>query len=72
MRSREQIQKEMNKGDYDRVAYIIGVTPRTVRAVIYNERKDYHGIVEAFNKLIDQRNQLQTDLRNQTIKSKVA
>ena len=61
MKTFEEIRKLKRYGDYLIIANAVGCSIRNVRAVIRKERKDRYRIQEAFTRLIEQREKLESD-----------
>lgn len=69
MKSLELIQRSAKKGDYARVAQIIGgISVSTVRMVVYGLRKDHHDIQATFSKYLEQREGLALTVQKQRIR----
>ncbi len=59
MKSLKQIQQTAKKGDYTRVAEIIGgISPQLVRMVVYELRQDHYDIQHTFSEYLKSREAL--------------
>lgn len=58
MKSFLQIQNEAEKGDYQRVASIVGKSVSLVKMVVSGERTDLNNIQKVFSQIIEHREEL--------------
>lgn len=58
MKSLKEIQQEAEKGDYTRVAELVGKSAELVRKVVAGERVDLNNIQKTFSDMLEYRQRL--------------
>ena len=58
MKTLQQIKQAAEKGDYTRVAQMVGKTPDLVKKVINDLRADHHGIQKTFSDMLENRERI--------------
>lgn len=66
MISFKEIKKRASKEDYKAVAEATDYSLRSVRAIVYGERKDLRNVQLAFSIIMNQRKELKSKLRSIT------
>ena len=58
MKSFKEIQRSSQKGDYTRVAQMVGTSPSTVRMVVGGYRIDYYNIQKVCSDILEHREKI--------------
>ena len=58
MKTFKEIKRLAEKGDYQRVSEIVGMSDSIVKKVVYGLRNDHHNIQKVFSDLIENRERL--------------